>query len=148
MSSEYELSITRLINAPPAMVFRIWTERTEEWFAPKPWRTRIIEQDLRAGGRSALIMSGPDGDLPQMEGVFLEVVPNERIVSTDAFTAGWLPQKPFMTAIYTFAEEGGKTRYTATARHWDEAAMNQHREMGFEEGWSICAAQLAEIAEA
>jgi len=32
----YELSITRLIDVPPATVWRVWTERLEEWWAPKP----------------------------------------------------------------------------------------------------------------
>jgi uncharacterized protein YndB with AHSA1/START domain len=59
--AEYELAIERYIDAPPDVVFKVWTERLEEWWAPKPWTTKIIEQDLRAGGRSAMIMSGPDG---------------------------------------------------------------------------------------
>ena len=52
--AQYELSVTRLIAAPRDMVWRAWTERLEEWWAPRPWTTTLIEQDLRPGGRSAL----------------------------------------------------------------------------------------------
>jgi len=148
MSDANELSITRLIDAPPETVWRVWTERTEEWFCPRPWRVEILEQDLRPGGRSAMIMRGPNGEENALEGVFLEVVPHARIVSTDAFTAGWEPQGPFMVAVTTFEEEGGKTRYTARSRHWTEDARRQHEAMGFAEGWGTVAEQLAELAEA
>jgi uncharacterized protein YndB with AHSA1/START domain len=142
-----ELSVTRYIAAPPETVYHVWTERLEEWFAPKPYTTRIIEHDLRAGGRSALIMAGPDGEMPPMEGVFLEVIPNRRIVTTDAYRAGWIPQTPFMTAITTFETEGQGTRYTAVARHWTREAKQQHEAMGFVEGWGKVAEQLAALCE-
>ena len=83
-----------------------------------------------------------------MEGVFLEVVPNESIVFTNAFTAGWIPQTPFMVGFFTFAPEGQGTRYRAGARHWDDAAQKQHEAMGFIQGWTVVAGQLAAIAEA
>ncbi|HEV2747352.1 MAG TPA: SRPBCC family protein [Allosphingosinicella sp.] len=155
MSDQHELSVTRFIEAPPETVYRVWTERTEEWWAPKPWVTRIVEQDLRAGGRSAIEMEGPQGERHPGEGVFLEVVPGERIVFTNAFTAGWQPKTGMdsdcdfaMVAIVTFEPEGTGTRYTARVRHWDEDAQNKHEAMGFQEGWGIVAAQLAALAEA
>ena len=145
--AKYELAIERHIDAPPEVVYKVWTERLEEWWAPKPWTTKIIENDLRPGGRSAMIMSGPDGASSPMEGVVLEVVPNERIVFTNAFTAGWIPQTPFMVAIFTFTPDGDGTHYRAASRHWDEAAHAQHEAMGFVQGWTIVAGQLAELAE-
>ena len=143
----YELSVTRLIDASPAAVWHVWTERLEEWWAPQPWTTRIVENDLRAGGRSALAMSGPDGDMDPMEGVYLEVVPERSIVFTNALRAGWIPQAPFMVGFFRFEPEGAKTRYTAGARHWDEAAMKQHEAMGFQQGWTTVAEQFAALAE-
>ena len=144
----FELSVERYIDAPPATVFKVWTRRLEEWWAPKPWTTRIIEHDLRPGGRMATVMSGPDGETPPMEGVFLEVTPGERIVFTNAFAVGWIPQAPFLTGVFTFEADGRGTRYRAASRHWDEAALKRHEEMGFTQGWGICAAQLAALAEA
>ena len=146
--AEHQLSVTRLIQAPPETAYRVWTERTDEWFVPRPWKIAAVDMDFRPGGRSYIEMESPEGERFPNDGVFLEVVPNERIVSTDAFTPGWVPQGPLMVAIFTFEAEGGGTRYTATVRHWTAEALRQHEEMGFETGWSQCAAQLAELAEA
>ena len=146
--AEFELSIERIIDAPPETVFKVWTERLEEWWAPKPWTTKIVEMVLRPGGRSSMIMSGPDGASAPMEGVILEVVANRSIVFTNAFKAGWIPQTPFMVGFFTFTPEGKGTRYRAGARHWDEAARKQHEAMGFATGWGIVAGQLAALAEA
>jgi len=143
----FELAVERYIDAPPEVVYKVWTERLEEWWAPKPWTTRIIEQNLRPGGRSAMVMSGPNGDTPPMEGVILEVVPNRSIVFTDAFKAGWIPQPASMVGFFTFTPEGRGTRYRAGARHWDEAAHKQQEAMGFIQGWGQVAAQLAALAE-
>jgi uncharacterized protein YndB with AHSA1/START domain len=73
-------------------------------------------------------------------------VKNERLVFTDAYTKAWEPSaKPFMTAILTFDDEGGKTRYTARVHHWTEADRETHEKMGFHEGWGQCADQLAAL---
>lgn len=142
-----ELSIHRYIDAAPEKVWDIMTNRMTEWWAPKPWTTEIIEQDWCAGGRNATIMRGPDGEEFIGESVFLEVVPNKRFMFTDAFKAGWIPSKAFMIGVFEIAPEGKGTRYRASARHWDEAAMEQHEAMGFFGGWTICADQLAALAE-
>lgn len=145
--SGYELSVERYIAAPPEAVWAIMTERQTEWWCPRPWRTEIIEQDWRAGGRSAMVMKGPDGEEHPQEGVFLEVTPGRRFVTTDAFAAGWIPRTSFMVGGWEIAPEGSGTRYRAWSRHWDEETMKRHDEMGFVDGWKACADQLAEIAE-
>lgn len=143
-----ELSVTRLIHADPRTVYRVWTERTAEWWAPKPYTTPVVELDLRPGGIGRMDMRAPDGtDMPH-QGVFLEVVPNEKIVFTNALKAGWIPADPFMVVIVTFEPEGQGTRYTARVRHWSEERMKQHEAMGFHEGWGIVTGQLAALAEA
>jgi uncharacterized protein YndB with AHSA1/START domain len=144
----FELSVERYIDAPPQTVYKVWTERLAEWWCPKPWTTEVIAQELRPGGRSALVMHGPAGEKEEMEGVILEVIPNERIVLTNAFTAGWIPQTPFMLGFFEFIPEGGGTRYRAGSRHWNEVTHKQHEQMGFMEGWGKVADQLAELAEA
>ncbi|MFL0413149.1 SRPBCC family protein [uncultured Sphingomonas sp.] len=140
-----ELRITRLIDAPVSTVWRAWTDHFTEWFVPRPWTVELVEMDLRPGGRSAMIMRGPDGEENPSEGVYLEVVPEQRIVSTDAFAPGWVPQGPFMLRIDEFADEGGNTRYNAIARHWTEDARDQHAAMGFEPGWNAATDQLEEV---
>lgn len=143
----HDLSITRLIDAPREAVWRAYTDHLAEWWCPRPWSVEIVEQDMRPGGRSAMIMRGPNGEESPQDGVYLEVVPMERIVFTDAFTAGWHPQGPFIVGIMEFADADGGTRYTASARHWSAEAKAQHEAMGFIEGWGKVAEQLEEVAK-
>jgi hypothetical protein len=105
----------------------------------------VAELDVRPGGANLIVMRGPDGkDMPN-RGVYLEVVPNERLVFTDAYVKAWEPSdKPFMTVILTFEDEGGKTRYTARVRHWTVADREAHEKMGFHQG--PVHSQLAELA--
>lgn len=145
--SPYEISVTRYIAAAPKKVWQIMTERMEEWWCPKPWTTEIIQQEWRAGGRTAMIMRGPEGEESPIEGIVLEFTPGHRFVFTDALDAKWNPQGPFMVGLFEIVSEGEGTRYTASARHWTAEALQQHREMGFEKGWSAVADQLAGLAE-
>ena len=140
-----ELVLTRLIDAPRDKLFRAWTEPQllKRWFAPLPYTTPHAEMDVRAGGASLIVMRGPDGQDMPMRGVYLEVVENERLVSTDAYTQAWEPsEKPFLTIVLTFEDEAGKTRYTARVRHWSVADREAHEKMGFHQGWGTCTDQL------
>lgn len=143
-----ELVLTRLIDAPPAKVYRAWTEPEllKQWFAPLPFTTPVAEVDVRAGGASLIVMRDPQGNEYPNRGVYLEVLPNRKLVFTDAYTHAWQPSaKPFMTVILTFEDEGGKTRYTARVLHWTAADRETHEKMGFHEGWGQCADQLAAV---
>jgi uncharacterized protein YndB with AHSA1/START domain len=114
--------------------------------APMPWTTSHAELDVRPGGAATVTMRSPDGNDMPCPGVYLEVVPNQRLVFTDAYTSAWQPsQKPFMTVILTFEDEGGKTRYTARVRHWTVADRETHEKMGFHAGWAQCADQLTAL---
>lgn len=147
----HELALTRIIDAPREKLYRCWTEPDllRQWFVPKPWTVARAEMDVRPGGSSLVVMRSPEGQEMPNPGVFLEVVENERLVMTDAYTSAWVPSaKPFMTAIVTFEDlGGGKTRYTARARHWTAEDRAAHEKMGFYEGWGICADQLAALAK-
>ena len=148
-AADRELVLTRLIDAPREALFRAWTEPEllKQWFAPLPWTTPHVELDVRPGGSILFVMRDPDGNEYPNRGVYLDVVPNQRLVTTDAFTEAWLPSgKPFMTAIVTFEDEGGKTRYTARALHWTVEDREAHEKMGFHEGWGQCADQLVALA--
>lgn len=143
-----ELLLIRLIDAPPAAVFRAWTDpdMLKQWFVPRPWSVARAELDVRAGGRNLVVMRNPEGEEFPNPGVYLEVVPNARLVLTDAYTEAWLPsEKPFMTAIMTFEAEGNKTRYTARVLHWSVADRQAHEEMGFYSGWATATDQLEEL---
>lgn len=146
--SNRELVLTRLIDAPRERVFAAWTQPDllKQWFAPRPWSTPVAELDVRTGGWNYVVMRDQDGNDYPNRGMYLEVVPNEKIVFTDAYTGDWQPSdKPFFTAVLTFEDEGGKTRYTARARHWTVEDRQVHEKMGFHEGWGMCADQLEEL---
>ncbi len=151
MSEGYELHIEREMDAPREAIWRAVTERTEEWWCPRPWRTEIVALDWRSGGRFSLAMIGPDGERHGGDGMLLEVVPGERFVFTNVLGAGWAPQDAQPIGIvgrFEFAEAGGgRTRYRASAQHWSAADRETHEGMGFAEGWGICADQLEEVAK-
>jgi uncharacterized protein YndB with AHSA1/START domain len=148
-NSDRDLVLTRMIKAPREKVFKAWTdaELLKQWFAPLPYTTPHAELDVRVGGANLIVMRGPDGNEFPNRGVYLEIIENEKIVVTDAFTKAWEPsEKPFMTVILTFEDVGGQTKYTALARHWSVADREAHEKMGFHEGWGICADQLEALA--
>ncbi len=149
--SDRELVLSRLIDAPCEKVYRAWTdaEILKQWFAPKPWSTPHAELDVRPGGSTLVVMSDPNGNQFPNRGIYLEIVPNRKLVITDAYSSAWEPsEKPFFTAVLTFEDEGGKTRYTARARHRTVEDKEAHEKMGFHEGWGQCADQLEAVAKA
>lgn len=145
-----ELSLERIIEAPREKLFRAWTEPEllKQWFTPPPFTVPHAEMDVRAGGSSLVVMRGPDGTEFPNPGIYLEVVKNEKLVFTDAFTSAWQPSaKPFMVGIITFEDlGGGRTKYTARVRHWTEEDRETHEKMGFHQGWGIATDQLAALA--
>lgn len=151
MSAPFELSVERHIAAAPPRVWQIMTERITEWWCPKPWTTQIRRLEWRPGGPAEMTMRGPNaGEVSEIDGVVLEVLPERRFVFTNALTAHWMPQTPSMVMVGEFelTPDGDGTRYRATARHWTAEAMEQHRAMGFTDGWTAVADQLAALAEA
>lgn len=149
---ELDLELTRLFKAPPAKVWRCWTEPAllMQWFAPKPVVTTEAIMDVRAGGRFFTKMVMPDGTEYPSDGSFLEVIPEQKLVFTDIFTADWCPvANPGLgfSAILTFAPESGGTRYIARARHRTPDQQKQHSDMGFHDGWGTASAQLDALAQ-
>ncbi|HJV26612.1 MAG TPA: SRPBCC family protein [Aromatoleum sp.] len=141
-----DLELIRVIDAPASKLFKAWTdpELMKQWFAPKPWTVSHAETDVRPGGASLIVMRSPEGQEFPNRGVYLEVVENERLVFTDAYTSAWEPSdKAFMTVILTFEDLGGKTRYHVRVKHWSEEDREEHEAMGFHDGWGQCADQLA-----
>lgn len=144
-----ELRLVRIIDAPPASVYRAWTDPAlmVRWFTPPPWVTTHAELDVRPGGAQRIVMRGPDGTEMPHQGVYLEVVPGRRLVMTDAYTEAWQPSaKPFMTTVLTFEPLGARTRYTARVLHWTPEDRQAHEDMGFRDGWGVATDQLAALA--
>ncbi|MBP6546882.1 MAG: SRPBCC family protein [Phenylobacterium sp.] len=146
---EHVLVLERIFEAPPEKVFQAWTDPAilPRWFAPRPFTTPVVDIDPRPGGKFNTTMRSEDGTEYPNSGIYLEVTPNRKLVTTDAFTAGWIPSgQPFMVSELTFEPlEGGRTKYTARAMHWNAETKAQHEAMGFHAGWGQCADQLAEV---
>jgi uncharacterized protein YndB with AHSA1/START domain len=149
--ADRELVLTRLIDAPADKLYRCWTEPAllKQWFAPAPLTTPVAELDVRPGGANFIVMRMPDGMEIPNHGVYLEVIPNRKLVFTDAYVSAWEPSPtPFMTVILTFEDAGpGQTRYTAAVRHFTVEGRERHEQMGFHAGWGQCADQLAALAK-
>jgi uncharacterized protein YndB with AHSA1/START domain len=140
-----DLVLERVIDVPPELVWEAWTkpEHVVKWLTPAPWTVAACEIDLRPGGKFWTVMRSPEGQEVPIDGCFLEVVPMERLVWTDALLPGYRPSaSPFMTAIILIKPEGTGTRYTAIALHQDEATRKRHEEMGFHTGWGKALDQL------
>jgi uncharacterized protein YndB with AHSA1/START domain len=151
IDSSLDLVLEREIDVPRDKVWRAWTtpELIKEWFCPRPWRVTDCALDLRPGGTFSTVMRGPEGQEFPSAGCFLEVVPQERLVFTDALQPGYRPaEKPFFTGVILLEDAGaGRTRYTAIAIHRDVEARKQHEQMGFHEGWGKALDQLVELAK-
>lgn len=151
-NNERELVLARLVDATPEQLFKLWTtpELFPKWFCPQPWRAECTKMELKPGGAAETTMYGPDGEVFPNLGVYLEVVPNRKIVFTDAFTAGWVPAEGggMMTATVTFEPQAdGKTLYVARAAHPTVEKLQQHEQMGFHEGWGAVAEQMEAVAK-
>jgi uncharacterized protein YndB with AHSA1/START domain len=150
LDPELDLVLVREVNAPREILYTCWTtpEHLVHWFVPKPHKVTACDLDVRVGGHCNTTFD-VDGNEMQNNGVYLEIVPNEKIVFTDAYTAGWKPApEPFMTAILTFEDIGnGRTKYTAIARHRNADTAKAHKDMGFYDGWGTVVTQLEEYAQ-
>lgn len=143
---QLDLVLERVVDVPRDLVWKAWTEpeHVMKWFTPAPWTVTDCEIDLRPGGIFRTTMRSPEGTEHPNIGCFLEVVPNERLVFTDALQPGYRPAaEPFMTAIVTMEAVGeNQTRYIARALHRDEENRKRHEEMGFHDGWGKALDQL------
>ena len=128
-TSDRELVLTRIIDAPREKVFRAWTdpELLKQWFAPLSYTTPVAALDVRPGGANMIVMRSPEGNDMPNRGVYLEVVENERPVFTDAYTTAWEPsEKPFPDGDPDLRGRGRKTSASVVDRE-------AHEKMGFRE---------------
>jgi uncharacterized protein YndB with AHSA1/START domain len=140
-----DLKLERTTDVAPAQIWAAWTEpeRLKQWFAPKPWTTSACTIDLRVGGECTTTMRSPEGQEFPNTGCYLEIVPERKLVFTDALSGGFRPtEKPFFTAAITLEPHGTGTKYTVIAKHKDAAARQTHEDMGFQTGWGQCFDQM------
>lgn len=149
LDPDTDLHFTRTLPVPRDLVWECWTQEHHlpNFFVPAPHRVTDCQIDLRVGGRFNTTFE-VEGKSMENKGVYLEVVANERLVFTDAYSEGWKPApEPFMTAILLLgdAKDGGTT-YTAIARHRSPETARTHKDMGFYDGWGTVVDQLVVYA--
>ncbi len=140
------LVVTRLLDAPRELVFRMWTdpEHIARWWGPQGFTTTSLEMDIRPGGAYRAAMRSPEGTLYRRRGVYREIVPPERIAFTFAWedAAGDLGHETLVTV--TFAEHGGKTLLTLQQATFESVERcDDHRR-----GWTSCLERFAEYLAA
>ena len=141
-TSEKEIVITREFKAPRDLVWRAWNEpeHVAKWFGPQGFTTRVESQDFRTGGKWEYVMIGPDGVEYPFGGVYLEIDPIEKVVSTDEFGEEFKernPDVPKITSVTTLFEDHGKTtRVVINTLHASAEDRKKHEDMGVEAGWN------------
>jgi uncharacterized protein YndB with AHSA1/START domain len=140
-SAERELTITRVLDAPRSLVFKVWTEpeHLARWWGPHDFTTPSLKADIRPGGTYRICIRSPKGGNHWMTGVYREIAAPERIV----FTFAWENDegKPGHETLVTvtFAEERGKTKLTFHQAVFESVSSRDSHQ----EGWSECLDRLA-----
>ena len=156
---ELDLQFERIVDVPREKIWEAWItpKLLMPWFCPLPWKTIECEIDLRAGGIFRTVMQSPEGQKFPNSGCYLEVIPKEKLVWTNALEPGFRPAKQalanpdhpceefMMTAMILLEPVASGTKYTAHVMHANKEARIQHEKMGFKEGWGTCLDQLVAI---
>jgi uncharacterized protein YndB with AHSA1/START domain len=147
--SDCEARITRVVDAPRHLVFKAWTDPAivPRWLlGPEGWTMPVCEMDLRPGGTWRYVWRKADGAELAMTGSYREVVPPERIVSTER----WGPEWPETVNTVVFTEAAGQTTITLTilypSREARDAAMRTGMTAGADQSFARLDRVLATMA--
>ena len=137
------LSLERTFNAPLDLVWEAWTEpeHIAQWWGPKGMKTKVLEHDFTVGGQWKYAMTMPDGSEFIADGIYVDIVPKERIVSS----ANFKPMTEGVEIQAIFKGDGDKTHFTFNCVHETEEYCKQQEEMGFYNGWGSVFERLAEF---
>jgi len=151
LPTDEQILITREFDAPKRLVYRAWTtpELVKRWWNAKRGEMTVAEIDLRVGGRWRYAMVTPDGVEVAFHGEYLEIVPNERIVSTETYEGlpeGVTEEEGTTVNTATFAEKDGRTTLTvlvqAPSRESRDAIVDSGMEAGLQDALDL----LEEVA--
>ncbi|HEV2689130.1 MAG TPA: SRPBCC family protein [Bryobacteraceae bacterium] len=141
--SDREVVVTRVVDAPRRLVFEAWTkpEHLSRWMlGPPGWTMPVCEMDLRPGGEWHFVWRKSDGAEMEMRGVYKEVVPSERVVSTESWGGDW----PETVNTMTFSEQDGKTTITITILYPSKEARDAALATGMKDGMAQSFDRLSE----
>lgn len=137
--SNHELSISRVLDAPCSLVFKVWSspEHLLHWWGPKDFTTPQMEVDFRRCGRWSSTIRSPDGHDYPARGVYAEIVEAERIVFSFRWDEHGEDGNDTLVTV-TLKESGGGTRLTFHQAFFDtKESRDSH-----ESGWSECMDRL------
>jgi uncharacterized protein YndB with AHSA1/START domain len=146
-TSDRELMISHVFNAPRALVFKIWTEpaHIKDWWGPRGYTTLSCAMDLRPGGAWRVESCHTDGSQTAERGVFREIVEPERLV----FTHAWEGEdgKPGHETLVTvtFADLGDKTSMTFHQAPFTSVEIRDGHIQGWSESFDMLAEHLANV---
>jgi len=139
MSQPPSLTLNRWINAPRAKVYAAWTDPTQlsRWFGPATVASTDAELDVRTGGRFRIAMHGQDAQTNEVSGIYREVVRDEKLVFTWAWST--TPQRISQVTV-RFQDDGAGTLLTLMhEQFFDDEARDRHAS-----GWSQSLDKLVE----
>ena len=145
MPTAQQIVLTRVFNAPRALVFDAFTkpELLRRWFGPRGWSLVVCEVDLRIGGGFHFVLRNPEGNQMSMRGTYYEIDAPYRSVHRESFND--LPGESEVTTVLT--ESGGKTVLSATITYASEEIRDAVIRSGMEHGAGESYDRLAELLE-
>lgn len=144
--SDREIAATRVFDAPRRLVFEAHTnpKHIPNWMlGPDGWTMPVCEVDLRPGGAWHFVWRKADGTEMAMRGTYKDVVPPEKVVTTES----WGPEWPETINTLTLTEENGRTTITSTALYPSKEARDAALKTGMKEGMTQSFNRLAEYLQ-
>ena len=140
-----ELVVSRLIDAPRALVFKAWTqqEHAARWWGPKGFTIESCRMDVTPGGTYRVAMRGTDGVLRTKRGVYREVVAPERLTFTYAWEDADGNPGHEMRITVTFDTKGHRTLLTLRQTGFEDIPERDSHQ----DGWTSCLERFAEYTQ-
>lgn len=149
IKADRELVLTRVFNAPRALVFAAWTqvEHLRHWWGPEGFTNPVCELEARVGGSLRIVMRAPNGAEYPMTGTVVELAEPE-IFAFDFSVPNELGESIFEGRnTITFADEVGKTRVTVEAKITRTTPDAGQYLAGMEIGWNQSLDRLAAFVQ-
>jgi uncharacterized protein YndB with AHSA1/START domain len=136
LPEDTQVLITREFDAPRDLVWRAWTtpDLVRRWWSAKRGEATVAEIDLRVGGKWRYAMVADKGFEVGFHGEYREIVPNERLVSTEVYEG--MPDAEAHAALntLTLSEADGRTTLTILVEHKSKEDRDAHVDSGMEDG--------------
>jgi uncharacterized protein YndB with AHSA1/START domain len=147
LPTDTQILITRDFDAPRRLVYQAWTtpDLIKRWWAGDRGEVTSVEVDLRPGGKWRYVMTANAGFVVAFHGEYQEIVPAERIVSTEVFEGA-----PDAAAVSTttFSERDSRTTLSILVQHQSRENRDAHINSGMESGMQESLSQLEKVARA